>query len=114
MEPDGLGSLGGGLLKGAPMSAPLMTNYMILTESWQFDIMHRRAGGHAVLRRKSIHGDAHKNCPLGRCGTRPGAYAEGPGRTFAGRSTKITAWRIAKAKANRRYLEERVYAKECP
>jgi len=94
------------------MSAPL--NYcLILTEAWDFDIMHRRAGRDGVTRQREVdkHADAHKYCPLGRCGTRPGPYATGAPRAFQGRSAKITAWRIAKAKANRAYLEERVYGK---
>ncbi len=91
------------------MSAPLSV-IGILTESWNFDIMHRRAGRDAVPRRRyNAHADAHKNCPLGRCGTRPGPYGAGSYPTIRGRSAKITAWRIAKARANRAYLEEEVY-----
>ena len=94
------------------MSAPFGVSVLILTESWNFDIMHRRAGWDAATPRREVgHADAHKYCPLGRCGTRPGPYnaaAKGPVR---GRSAKITAWRISKAKANRAYLEEHVYAK---
>jgi len=97
------------------MSAPLMI-IRVLTESWEFDIMHRRAGRDARPWRKvSKHGDAHKNCPLGRCGTRPGPFSEesrdwGPRH---GKTAKIVAWRIAKARKNRAYLEEHVYgAKE--
>ncbi len=85
----------------------------VLTESWDFDIMHRRAGRDAVpqvpWKRRNPHADAHKNCPFGRCGTRPGAYHGGEVSAFQGRSAKITSWRIAKARANRAYLEERVY-----
>ncbi len=92
------------------MSAPLMY-VRVLTESWDFDIMHRRAGRDAAVPEKvSQHADAHKYCPLGRCGTRPGAYHERAHPALSSRSQKITAWRIAKAQANRRYLEERVYA----
>jgi hypothetical protein len=95
------------------MSAPLNASVMLLTEHWKLDIMHRRAGGMlAAPAGGRPHGDAHKNCPLGRCGTRPGPYHEGTTRTFPGRSQKITAWRIAKARANRAYLEEFVYARE--
>jgi len=93
------------------MSAPLDV-IGLLTEHWELDKMHRRAGRESVLSPKRFkHADAHKYCPLGRCGTRPGAYQGGSSREVPTRSAKITAWRIAKAKANRAYLEENVYAK---
>jgi len=86
----------------------------LLTEHRIFDTIHRRAGGLARPGGYTQHADSHKYCPLGRCGYRPGAY-EG-GYTKVGyqtsRSTKITAWRKAKALANRRYLEETVYGNE--
>ena len=93
------------------MSAP----FELLTEAWIFDMIHRRAGGTARPWRMVQHADAHKYCPLGRCGTRPGAYARaGPEDhpAWSTRSAKITAWRKAKALANRRYLEEYVYGDE--
>ena len=95
------------------MSAPFGVVISILTESWEFDIMHRRAGGDARPRTGGYgHGDAHKYCPLGRCGTRPGPYGKSTATVAANhRSAKITAWRIAKAKANRAYLEREVYDK---
>ena len=93
------------------MSAPLnMPFIFVLTEAREFDKIHRRAGRDARPTEVSVHADAHKYCPLGRCGTRPGPFATEPSRP-KGRSAKITAWRIAKAKANRAYLEERVYAR---
>ncbi len=90
---------------------PLSVRHLVgLTDLWKFDRMHRRAGRDAAPQKEANrHGDAHKNCPLGRCGTRPGPYGEGTRQTIRGRSAKITAWRIAKARKNRAYLEERVY-----
>ena len=103
--------LGGGCPKGAPMSAPSASMRIhVLTESWNFDIMHRRAGG--LLRPGGKHADSHKYCALGRCGTRPGPYEGGFTKdNAASRSAKITTWRKARALANRRYLEEEVYGK---
>jgi len=77
-------------------------------------MMHRRAGGEAAgLWRTPKHADAHKYCQIGRCGTRPGPYTGGRSADHAGsRSEKITSWRIAKARANRAYLEENVYGKK--
>jgi len=93
---------------------PLKLRHLVaLTELWKFDKMHRRAGRDAGLRRKvSHHADAHKNCPLGRCGTRPGPYAQNTGWGTNKRSSKITAWRKAKARENRAHLEENVYGRE--
>ena len=108
-----------GLLRGtfseerSPLKLPVDARIWILTESHAFDTMHRRAGRDERPKKENPHADAHKYCPLGRCGTRPGAYAKGPS-SFAdrqNRTSKITAWRKAKAQANRRYLEEHVYAK---
>ncbi len=85
---------------------------LVLTEAWAFDTMHRRRVG--CRRRKEGpygHSDAHKYCPLGRCGTRPGTHHERANKTLPTRSAKITAWRIAKAMKNRMYLEEEVYGK---
>ncbi len=92
------------------MSAPF-TLCSDLTFHLVFDIMHRRAGREARPREVDRHADAHKYCPLGRCGTRPGPYNAGSPAKVRGRSAKITAWRIAKARSNRAYLEEFVYAK---
>jgi len=92
------------------MSAPL--NVRILTESWNFDIMHRRAGGDARPQRGGPygHGDCHKYCQGYSCGKR-----QRPQFPFSDpksvRSAKIIAWRKAKAAANRAYLEENVYGK---
>ena len=90
------------------MSAPL-NRLLVLTESWKFDIMHRRAGRDAAPQ-VNKHADSHKYCPLGRCGTRPGPYSGGSAKSNP-RKEKIIAWRKAKARANRAYLEEHVYAK---
>ena len=108
-----VGSLGRGVGGGAPMSTPLFF-VRVLTEHWQFDIMHRRAGRDARPyhgdRKRFKHGDAHKYCESLSCG-----FARRPstakGWTQSIRSSKITAWRKAKARANRAYLEEFVYAK---
>ena len=104
--------LGWGVQGGAPMSAPLARAFaiMVLTESWDFDSMNRRAGGTSRPQKEVGHGDAHKYCPLGRCGTRAGPYSTAASAQNW-RSRKIVAWRKAKAQANRRYLEEYVYAK---
>ena len=86
------------------MSAPLAF-IRVLTESWEFDIMHRRAGREARPQREAnAHLDAHKNCPLGRCGTRPGGYHTGQSGAISQRSRKITAWRKKKAKTEWSYL----------
>ena len=93
---------------------PLRVRHLVrLTDLWKFDMMHRRAGRDAAPQKEvDVHADAHKYCPLGRCGTRPGPYNEGPNRSLLGRAAKITAWRIAKARKNRAYLEEYVYARQ--
>ncbi len=94
------------------MSAPLTLPFYALTAVFDFDTMHRRAGGDERPPKGGWygHGDAHKNCPLGRCGNRPGAYSQGAS-PYQRRSGKITAWRKAQAAANRQYLEEYVYAR---
>ena len=99
-----------GLLRG-PVEGPLRI-VSILTESRDFDTMHRRAGGNARPLKGGPygHGDAHKYCQGYSCGTRPRPkfpFAD----TKSFRSQKITAWRKTKARANRAYLEEKVYAK---
>jgi len=105
-----------GLLRGtfsverSPLIRP--TTY-VLTESWIFDTMHRRAGGDTRPLAKGGpygHSDAHKYCALASCGfgSRP-VYTEPNPKSI--RSTKIIAWRKAKAAKNRRYLEEHVYGK---
>ena len=93
--------------KGEALSLPL--SMLVLTESWELDIMHRRAGRDA--RPKVVkHADAHKYCETGRCGTRPGPYASGRAPfDHRGKTAKIIAWRKAKAARNRTYLEENVY-----
>ena len=99
-----------GLLRGtfSEERSPLMNNYLVLTESWDFDTMHRRAGG--VLAPGGKHADAHSWCPIGSCGARPGSYRGGSAReTYQTRSQKIVTWRKAKAARNRAYLEEKVY-----
>ena len=103
--------LGRGLLRGGANERPLNTQLSMLTEVAEIDTMHRRAGRDARPKGGPYvkHADAHKYCPLGRCGTRPGAYHAGQGQSPDRRSAKITAWRKAKAQANRRYLEEKVY-----
>ncbi len=95
------------------MSAPLALPFWALTAVLEFDRMHRRAGGEAASSKDGPYGhsDAHKNCPLGRCGTRPGGYHSSSTGQVSIRSAKITEWRVAKAKANRAYLEEHVYGK---
>jgi len=94
------------------MSAPSPLPFHALTAVFFFDKLRRGEGREAPTQRKvSRHADAHKYCPLGRCGSRPGAYQGGHKEVFQSRSAKITAWRKAKAQANRRYLEERVYGK---
>jgi len=102
-----LGSLGGGL-KGGANERPF---HFLLTESWSFDMIHRRAGGTARPGGYTPHADSHKYCALGRCGNRPGPYEGGysKGDAWSARKAKITRWRKAKALANRRYLEENVY-----
>ena len=92
------------------MSAP--SGYLwVLTESWDFDTMHRRAGRDDRPKKGGPygHGDCHKYCAGYSCGTRSRSSSKGV--PFTSRSAKITAWRKAKARANRAYLEERVYAK---
>ena len=92
------------------MSAPFGVT-LVLTEAWDFDIMHRRAGRDERPKKEGPYGkhaDAHKYCPLGGCGARQGPYRGGQVRLLT-KSAKITAWRKAKAQANRRYLEEYVY-----
>ena len=79
-----------------------------LTSHAEFDILHRRAGRDARPR-IVLHADAHKYCPLGRCGTRTGAYSQSSGGPAEWKTAKIVAWRKAKAVANRAYLEEHVY-----
>ena len=93
------------------MSTPLNRVIHVLTEHRELDIMHRRAGRDARPLKGGAygHGDAHKYCPLGRCGTRPGGYHQGSYREDQTRSRKITAWRKYKAASNRAYLEESVY-----
>jgi len=94
---------------------PLNVRHLVsLTDLWKFDRMHRRAGGEAAAPKVGEHADAHKNCPLGRCGNRKGAYADSTSSSsdWTYRSRKITAWRKAKAYANRAYLEEKVYDHE--
>ena len=94
------------------MSAPLAF-LQVLTEHRELDIMHRRAGRDARPLKDGPYGkhaDAHKYCTLGRCGTRAGPYSLVPASPVQyGRPAKITAWRKAKAQANRAFLEERVY-----
>jgi len=72
-------------------------------------MMHRRAGGDFAPRRDK-HADAHKFCESFSCGVRQRPQFPLPDPKGV-RSKKITAWRKGKAKANRRYLEEHVYAK---
>ena len=95
-----------GVVKGAE-EGPLN----LLTEHFFFAIIHRRAGGTCPPVRMVPHADSHKYCPLGRCGTRPGPYEGGVAKDYKGATKfqKITAWRKAKALANRAYLEENVY-----
>ncbi len=97
--------LGGGF-KGGANERP----FDLLTESWDFDTMNRRAGG--MLAPGGKHADAHRYCSLGRCGNRPGPYKGGYEEVRPTRFQKITAWRKAKAARNRQYLEEFVYAKK--
>ena len=113
LAPEALGSLGRGLLRGGANERPLNSSIRILTESWDFDIMHRRAGGIAVPNPKGGpygHGDAHKFCEGLSCGFRSRSELS-VSNTKSVRSAKITSWRKAKALANRRYLEEEVYGK---
>jgi len=91
------------------MSAPFGVAVMVLTEHRELDTMHRRAGRDARPWEVKKHGDAHKFCPLASCGTRPGGYRGGSEENPRGRSAKITAWRKAKARKNRAFLEEKVY-----
>ena len=106
-----------GLLRGLSQVErdPLRVRHLVsLTDLWKFDMMHRRAGRESVPRQKEVspHADAHKYCPLGRCGNRPGPFQNGAARENPrSRSAKITAWRKAKAMKNRRYLEEEVYGR---
>ena len=88
------------------MSAPLDT-CGLLTESWDFDTMNRRAGGHAPTPKDGPYGhrDCHKYCEGYSCGTRSRPRSEGG--SWSPRSAKITAWRKAKAYKNRAYLEEK-------
>ena len=91
------------------MSAPLAI-MRVLTEHRELDNMHRRAGRDARPNEVKKHADAHKYCPLGRCGTRPGPYKGGSAEEAKQtRTAKITTWRKAKAQRNRAYLEEKVY-----
>jgi len=94
------------------MSAPFGVSVMVLTEHWELDKMHRRAGRDARPSSEvRKHADSHKYCPLGRCGSRPGAYEGGYQTRWETKTEKIVRWRKAKAAANRRYLEEHVYGK---
>ncbi len=96
-----------GVVKGGANEHPL--NYVyVLTESWDFDTMHRRAGRDARPK-VTPHADSHKYCALGRCGTRPGPYQGGSAQDYKTQKEKILAWRKGKARANRAYLEEKVY-----
>ena len=90
------------------MSAPLAFLW-VLTEHRDLDTMHRRAGRDARPKKDGPygHGDCHKYCEGYSCGTRQRAGS--PRNQRQTRSTKITAWRIAKARSNRAYLEEHVY-----
>jgi len=110
--PTTLGFLGRGLLRGAPMSAPL--NVRLLTEAHDFDMMHRRAGGEAAPGKGGAygkHGDAHKYCEGYSCGVRQRPkYPFQNKKSF--QSSQIVRWRKAKARANRAYLEEFVYGKK--
>ena len=91
------------------MSAPFGVTIQILTEHRELDIMHRRAGRDARPTKVVRHADAHKYCPLGRCGTRAGPYTGGHQTDYQSKIEKIIAWRKAKARKNRAYLEEHVY-----
>ena len=99
--------LGGGS-KGGANERP----FDLLTEHWNFDMMNRRAGGLDRPGRLNRHADSHKYCSLGRCGTRPGPYEADSTKGWQKTpwKAKVTSWRKAKALANRRYLEEYVYA----
>ncbi len=97
-----------GVVKGGANERPLNT-WLVLTESWDFDKMHRRAGGGCAPKEGGsyhAHADAHKYCEGYSCGKR--SRTNSPIQTST-RSAKITAWRKAKAQANRAYLEEHVY-----
>ncbi len=93
------------------MSAPLnVSSDGYLTCHVSYDILNRRAragerppyGG---------HGDAHKYCEGYSCGRRKRTGESSRQGNPESRSQKITAWRQAKARENRAYLEEHVYAK---
>ncbi len=112
-------------LEGAPVSAdpietsptapaagvPHWSRVHILTESWDFDKMHRRGGGAPALpdRRRFQHGDNHRYCQGNCLGRREGQASygarKGPWVPLAQwRQERITAWRKAKAMSNRAYL----------
>ena len=110
LTPEALGSLGRGFLRGGANERPLNV-LLVLTESWDFDIMHRRAGRDARPKGYVIHADSHKYCPLGRCGTRTGPYTSGRAENNFGKKAKIIAWRKARSAQNRAYLEENVYGR---
>ncbi len=100
-----------GGFKGGTASPLLRAPWQVLQESWDFDTIHRRAGGHGPVQEGyKKHADAHKYCPGLSCGVkrRPATTAQGP---ISIRSAQIVAWRKAKAAANRRYLEENVYGR---
>ncbi len=93
---------------------PLRLRHLVgLTDLWKFDMMHRRAGGDAARYKVVKHADAHKYCQGYSCGARSRGARDrsGAAPNRADRSSKITAWRKAKARANRAYLEEHVYGK---
>jgi len=89
------------------MSGPLNTVAEGLTSHVSLDILRRRAGRDARPPYEG-HGDAHKYCAGYTCGSRSRSEFSEPNAKGV-RSAKITAWRKAKAYANRRWLEENVY-----
>ena len=99
-----------GVVKGGANERPLNRGWHLLTEDERVDTLRRRAGRDARPQDKvTKHADAHKYCPLGRCGSRAGPYQGGYSPVHP-KTQRIIAWRKAKAAKNRAYLEEHVYA----
>ena len=97
------------------MSAPLNRQHEYpfdkMAENW-YNAQAGREGRSSPVGGYKKHADAHKYCPFGSCGSRPGPYRGESSRSVPNRSAKITAWRIAKAQANRAFLEEHVYGRK--
>jgi len=114
IDSDGFPRLG--VVKGGANEHPLNAFWKVLQEAHDFDTIHRRAGGEAAAPRAKDggyygHSDGHKNCAGYSCGKRGREGQARAKKDGEKRTARITAWRKAKAWANRAYLEEKVYGK---